>query len=104
MKDYTYNAEVVRWIDGDTVDLKVDLGFTVWVNQRFRLEGIDTPERGQPNYIAARDRANVIAPPGTKCIVQSRKTDKYGRYLGVIYSANVNVNETLLQEGLANVY
>ena len=41
---YTYNAKLVRVVDGDTVDLKIDLGFDIWINERVRLKDIDAPE------------------------------------------------------------
>ena len=41
---YEYNAIVERVVDGDTVDLRIDLGFSVWISERCRLIGIDTPE------------------------------------------------------------
>ena len=41
---YTYAARLVRVVDGDTVDLDIDLGFHITVRERFRLAGIDTPE------------------------------------------------------------
>ena len=41
---YEYNVEVLRVIDGDTIDVMIDLGFDVWVKNRLRLEGIDAPE------------------------------------------------------------
>ena len=41
---YRYDAEVVRVIDGDTIDVIVDLGFDVWIRKRVRLAGINTPE------------------------------------------------------------
>ena len=42
---YTYNCKIVKVIDGDTVDIDIDLGFSVWLHkQRIRLYGIDTPE------------------------------------------------------------
>ena len=42
---YTYRAEIVRVVDGDTVDINIDLGFGVWLNdERVRLAGVDTPE------------------------------------------------------------
>ena len=42
---YEYNCEIVRVVDGDTVDVNIDLGFGVWMrNERVRLYGIDTPE------------------------------------------------------------
>ena len=42
---YKYKAKIIRVVDGDTVDVDIDLGFGVWLNnQRIRLYGIDTPE------------------------------------------------------------
>ena len=41
---YEYKANVVRAVDGDTVDLLVDLGFGTFIKERFRLYGIDAPE------------------------------------------------------------
>ena len=42
---FTYQATVLRIIDGDTVDVDIDLGFSVWLKkQRVRMMGIDTPE------------------------------------------------------------
>lgn len=42
---YTYNATLNRVVDGDTVDLNIDLGFNVWVKKRVRLHHVDTPEK-----------------------------------------------------------
>ncbi|MHC1610385.1 MAG: thermonuclease family protein [Candidatus Methanospirareceae archaeon] len=42
--EYIYKAKLERVVDGDTVDLIVDVGFYISVHQRFRLKGIDTPE------------------------------------------------------------
>ena len=42
---YEYKVRIVKVVDGDTVDVEIDLGFDVWLkNQRVRLYGIDTPE------------------------------------------------------------
>ena len=48
MIDYKFNGQVIRVIDGDTFDALVDLGFHVITTQRFRMLGIDAPEKGQP--------------------------------------------------------
>ena len=79
---YQYRATVERWVDGDTVDLIVDLGFNMTTKQRFRLLDIDTPERGQVNYDVARRCAESIHPAGSSLEITSIKSvDKYGRYL-----------------------
>ena len=42
---YEYRAKVIKVIDGDTVDIDIDLGFGTWIkNERVRIMGIDTPE------------------------------------------------------------
>ncbi len=81
---YEYEIEIKKWIDGDTVEAIVDLGFYVSISVRFRIIGMDTPERGESNFKEATDAANKLYPPGTKIIVKTKKTgsrDKYGRWL-----------------------
>ena len=102
-----YPAVIVRWVDGDTVDLDVDLGFHMHGMLRFRLFGLNTPERGQPGWTEATARANELAPPGSHVTAITRKDgDKYGRWLAWIHpqGANVSVNDVLISEGLAVPY
>ena len=94
---YVYQAKVARWVDGDTVDLDVDLGFKMRTMQRFRLIGIDTPERGQPGYTEARQLAESLMPSDSPVLFESMKSDKYGRWL--IYLPKVS--DALLSHGLA---
>ena len=108
---YDYRAEVLRWVDGDTVDLLVDLGFTVLVRQRFRLLGIDTPEvRGveREDGLRASAFAEALAPVGSTVLVRSHKTGKYGRWLGEIWPLGEgsgdplpSVNDALVDAGHA---
>ena len=92
--DYSYAAEVVRWIDGDSVVLDVDCGFGIWLrNESCRLYGIDTSETrgGTPELKwlgnLAKQFVNEQAPPGTKIIIKSylNKKGKFGRILCEIY-------------------
>ena len=47
---YEYRAKTVKIVDGDTVDIDIDLGFDVWIrNQRIRLYKVDTPEKRTRN-------------------------------------------------------
>lgn len=104
--DYTYKATVIRWVDGDTAWLDVDLGFRIRSTTDFRLYGINTPERGQAGYAEATARANTLAPTGSSVTIQVFKDpDKYGRWLVLVIPASgIPVNETLVQEGLAVTY
>ena len=81
---YEYHAEVVRWVDGDTVDMVVDLGFKMTAHQRFRIYDLDTPERGETGYHQAKLLAETSYPVGSKIQIKTIKalsSDKYGRYL-----------------------
>jgi micrococcal nuclease len=102
---YEYRAGVVRWIDGDTVELEVDLGFHLTRQDHFRLDGIDTPEKGKAGAITARLRAEQLAPPGTEVQITTTKADKYGRYLAAIWTdVGPTINHILVEEGFAKPY
>lgn len=102
---YEYRAVVVRWIDGDTVELNVDLGFRLGLVERFRLAGLDTPERGRAGSVDAWVRAKVLAPAGSEVLIVTTKADKYGRWLAHVYPpVGPSINDTLLEEGLAVPY
>ena len=82
---YDYRAKLIRAVDGDTIDCEVDLGFTVFVRIRFRLAGVDTPERGQPGFHEATDELvgllEGVSDDEGWFTVRSTKTGKYGRWL-----------------------
>lgn len=102
---YHYYANVVRWIDGDTVELDVDLGFHLRYRDHFRLDGIDTAERGKPLAAEAKARAMSLAPVGAPVHIGTTKGDKYGRWLAVVWpEQGMPVNSVLIEEGLAKPY
>lgn len=92
-------GKVVKVADGDTFTLLVD-GRTQY---RIRLHGIDAPEikGGQPfSRVARQALADMVA--GQLVAVEVRDTDRYGRYIGVVTTAEVaDVNLAMLQAGLA---
>ena len=109
---YEYKASIHRIIDGDTVDVAIDLGFAMSSRQRLRLYGIDTPEtrtrdleekvRGK----AAKARLmELLNGCKRKVIIQTTKRGrgKYGRILDKILHPDTreNFNQTLLKEGHA---
>lgn len=82
---YRYRALIRRWVDGDTVDVDVDLGFHVRAQVRVRVYGIDTPERGHPGALEATAAARELAPEGGEVWLSTYKQPgKYGRWLGVL--------------------
>jgi micrococcal nuclease len=88
---YEYACIIKRVVDGDTVDIDIDLGFNIWVhNERIRFIGIDTPElrtRDKTEKIFglyAKTYVENILPVGSKQILKTVKDEggKYGRILG----------------------
>ena len=88
---YEYRCKIVKIIDGDTVDVDIDLGFGVWMHkERVRLYGIDTPESrtrdlDEKKYgLIAKDMITKFMPIGSTqtLITQKDKSGKYGRILG----------------------
>lgn len=108
---YEYKAEVHRIVDGDTVWLDVDLGFGVCATLDFRLAGINTPEVvgvDKAAGLAAKAELERLLSLGPLRI-ESRKSDKYGRWLAILFVAlpdgrELNVNDTLATTGFATLY
>ena len=88
---YIYKAELIRVVDGDTVDLIIDLGFDTSRRERFRLYGIDAPEMNtEAGKEAKAWLIGVLGPYGaiyvqTIQLSTKAKRDKYGRFLAVLY-------------------
>lgn len=107
---YKYKAFIYNVVDGDTVDARVDLGFTVSVDVRFRLAGLDTPELHSSDVVVreAAQRAKQFTSDkvgGKDVLLESVKADKYGRWLAKIYLPDGTcLNDLLLSEHLAVDY
>ena len=89
---YIYKAELIRVVDGDTVDLVIDLGFDTLRKERFRLYGVDAPEMRTAEGKEAKAWLEDALQPLESIYVQTiqlstkAKRDKYGRFLAVLYS------------------
>lgn len=106
-EEYIRNAVVTKIVDGDTVDMLVDLGFSIAHEIRVRLHGIDTPERGQAGWQEAIDFLKTLAPVGCNIVVKTYKSkDKYGRYLADLYApgSTATVNDLMIGAQVARVY
>jgi micrococcal nuclease len=101
--EYKYLAQVVRIIDGDTVDATVDLGFDVKLSARFRMLGINAPERNTKEGKESLARLAVLLPVGASVVVQTTKDkkEKFGRYLGTFLMDGKSINQQLVDEGFA---
>ena len=109
---HEYNAIVRRVVDGDTMDVTLDLGFDILYNNRIRLYGINTPESRTRDLeekklgLAAKDRVKELCPVGSTVTIKTTKDGrgKYGRILGEIFVGEVNINQQLVAEGHAVEY
>jgi|TARA_R100000458_G_scaffold7319_1_gene5779 micrococcal nuclease len=110
---YEYSCEVQRVVDGDTIDVVLDLGFDILHKCRVRLYGIDTPEsrtrdldekaRGKMASAFLSDAINS----GNKVVLQTRLKDskgKYGRVLGEVIVDGENINQSMIDANLAVGY
>ena len=102
---FKYNAIVDNVVDGDTVDLSIDLGFDIWHKIRVRLLGIDTPEKWF-DYGKVVKRYVQQSLEGKQVQIVSSKQDKYGRYLVQIYLPGFRetFNQHLIDQGMAKSY
>lgn len=103
---YRYACVVNRVVDGDTLDVDVDLGFHVWVRKvKIRLTGINCPEMNTEAGKAAKAFVfEVLAPIGISTVViDTIKADKYGnRWNAVVYlPGGSSLNDLLVQAGHA---
>tara|TARA_Y100000766_G_scaffold224492_1_gene197115 strand:+ start:54 stop:455 length:402 start_codon:yes stop_codon:yes gene_type:complete len=110
---YEYKCKVTRVVDGDTVDIDIDLGFGVWLHkERVRIYGIDTPESRTRDKV--EKRFGLLAKEfvkgfvkGSSVILRTQKYDakgKFGRILGDIVVDDKSLSETMIQEHHAVAY
>lgn len=104
MAMYTYFTKIDKVVDGDTVDVFIDLGFSVWHKERIRLSGIDTAEKNT-EFGKATKKLLVDTLEGKTVKLEVSKPDKYGRYLGKVYLASdESINDQMLRHGIAKNY
>jgi micrococcal nuclease len=107
---FIYNCTLDRVVDGDTIDVHIDLGFGVWLkNQRVRLHGIDTPESRTRDLaekaLGKKASARLNELCGERLLVKSLGKGKYGRILGIPYTLDgEDICQILIKEGHAVEY
>ena len=110
---YEYKIkEIVRVVDGDTVDISIDLGFNLTKKERVRVAGIDTPESRTNDGdekkfgIEAKIVIERKLREAEVLTIKTEKDGKYGRMLGWIYAdgSSVSINQLMIDEGYAWAY
>lgn len=110
---YQYKIKKIkRIIDGDTIDIDIDLGFNLTISHRVRLKGINAAEtrtkdlKEKAEGIKARLWLEKELAREGEWVIETHKEDKYGRILGTLYleGDSVTLNEKILSEGIAKPY
>lgn len=115
---YKYDAKVIKVVDGDTIDVEIDLGFKIYISQRCRLEGINTPESRSKNKdekeLGLKVKQYLIEQLINKTVlVETEKQGKFGRYLAKIWLykdfdkdilEDKSLNQELIDKGYAIEY
>ena len=117
---YQYTSKILRVIDGDTVDVDIDLGFGIWLRkERVRIMRIDTPEsrtrdKEEKRFgLAAKNRLKELLPVGSIATLMTQidkdgedAKGKFGRILGnFVYNGKFTmVTDILIKEGHAVAY
>jgi micrococcal nuclease len=113
---YEYRVKkVLKVVDGDTIDVDIDLGFSVSFAQRVRLAGIDTPESRTTDLkekalgLESKEYLKSLLDGAKDIIIQTEKPDsseKYGRILGWLFinDDELSLNEKMITEGYAWEY
>jgi micrococcal nuclease len=113
---YEYRVKkVLKIVDGDTIDVDIDLGFSVSFTQRVRLAGIDTPESRTTDLkekalgLEVKEYLKNLLDGAEDIVIQTEKPDsseKYGRILGWLFinDEDISLNEKMINEGYAWEY
>ena len=113
---YEYRVKKVnKIVDGDTIDVDIDLGFAVSFTQRVRLAGIDTPESRTTDLkekalgLEVKEKLKKEIAAAKDIVIKTEKPDsseKYGRILGWLFldGSDVSLNQKLINEGYAWTY
>ncbi len=109
---YEYNCKIVRVIDGDSIIIDIDLGFSHWIhNESIRLYGVDTPEcrtryaEEKAAGLLAKEFVEEALHVGGTYTLTTKEKGKFGRYLGTIYLTDkTSINAALVKERLAVPY
>lgn len=112
---YVYQIKNPLLVDGDTLDLDIDLGFQCWTRRRIRLAHVDTPEVGSKEGRAAKNFVQRQLAPALTLVIKSTKVDLHGRYIADLffsphqlsldecYQSGKYLNALLVENGYATV-
>tara|TARA_R100000278_G_C5357032_1_gene123921 strand:- start:174 stop:530 length:357 start_codon:yes stop_codon:yes gene_type:complete len=113
MEKYNYGVKIDRVVDGDTLDVMIDLGFNTHIKRRIRMYGINAPEsrtrdlEEKARGLASKERLIEMLEEDN-IIMKSHGKGKFGRVLGELFikkeNEYISVNDLLVKEGFAKEY
>lgn len=113
---YSYtNVQIVRVVDGDTIEAIIDLGFEVLMKMPLRIYGLNTPERGQTGYVEATAAVKKFLkmnpssrnpnPTARVSVNTIQSSEKYGRYLAEVFLPDgSSLSEKMIEGGFGVAY
>jgi endonuclease YncB( thermonuclease family) len=103
---YEYAGTVRAVVDGDTIDVDLDLGCSVFIRTRLRLRHINAPEHGTPEGDAATEYLKYLLPKSCAVVVTTHKDqkEKFGRYLADVVRGQTDINARMVEKGHATPY
>lgn len=104
---YEYKGIVTKVVDGDTLQISVDVGFRLRIDERFRILGINAPDRGEEGYKESKEFLEELIL-NKEVIVKTYKADGFRRWLAYVEFDDGNeildVGSLMLVRGLATAY
>jgi micrococcal nuclease len=97
---FHYRARLLKVVDGDTIDVMLDLGFQTHCIQRLRLLRVNTPERGQPGHQEATALTSSLLQEA-EIVIHTVRRDSFGRWLAEVWADGVSANDALVGRGWA---
>ena len=90
-------------IDGDTLQLQLELGFNTFVQETMRLRGVDAMEINTPEGQSARRALEQLLSGASSVIAFTYHHDRYGRYIAdIVVDKHIYINKKLVEQGYAN--
>jgi len=113
MEKYNYGVTIDRVVDGDTLDVMIDLGFNTHIKRRIRMHGINAPEsrtrdlEEKARGLASKERLIELLDEDN-IVMKSHGKGKFGRVLGELFvkkeNEYISINDSLVKEGFAKEY
>jgi micrococcal nuclease len=102
---YEYKAVVKKVVDGDTVDVTIDLGFNVQYTERVRLARINAPEMStEAGKVVKTFMVDTLEGRNVTIKTEKNTFDKYGRWIAEVYYNEQSINQLLLDKNMAVLY